>query len=35
MPHGWERGFAQDVADDREDMLARVRDHFAKARSCQ
>ena len=30
-PHGWKQHFAQDVADHHEDILCRLRDHFAKA----
>lgn len=31
-PHGWKQHFAQDVADHHEDILCRLRDHFAKAK---
>lgn len=31
-PHGWKQHFAQDVADHREDILCRLRDHFAAAK---
>lgn len=30
-PHGWKQHFAQDVADHHEDILCRLRDHFATA----
>ncbi|MCA8975423.1 MAG: IS66 family transposase, partial [Planctomycetes bacterium] len=30
-PHGWKQHFAQDVADHHEDILCRLRDHFARA----
>lgn len=30
-PHGWKKHFAQDVADHHEDILCRLRDHFAAA----
>ncbi|MEQ1634568.1 MAG: hypothetical protein ABL997_19460 [Planctomycetota bacterium] len=29
-PHGWKQHFAQHVADHHEDILCRLRDHFAK-----
>ena len=31
-PHGWKDHFAQDVADHHEDILCRLRDHFATAK---
>ncbi|MEZ6038834.1 MAG: IS66 family transposase [Planctomycetota bacterium] len=31
-PHGWKQHFAQEVADHHEDILCRLRDHFAMAR---
>lgn len=31
-PHGWKQHFAQDVADHHEDILCRLRDHFAAAK---
>lgn len=31
-PHGWKQPFAKDVADHHEDILCRLRDHFAKAK---
>jgi len=31
-PHGWKQHFAQDVADHHEDILCRLRDHFATAK---
>jgi transposase len=31
-PHGWKQHFAQDVADHHEDILCRLRDHFASAK---
>lgn len=31
-PHGWKQHFAQDVADHHEDIVCRLRDHFAKAK---
>ena len=31
-PHGWKQHFAQDAADHHEDILCRLRDHFAKAK---
>jgi transposase len=31
-PHGWKQHFAQDVAAHREDILCRLRDHFATAK---
>lgn len=30
-PRGWKQHFAQDVADHHEDILVRLRDHYAKA----
>lgn len=31
-PHGWKQHFAQEVADHHEDIVCRLRDHFAKAK---
>jgi transposase len=31
-PHGWKQHFAKDVADHQEDILCRLRDHFAEAK---
>ena len=31
-PHGWKQHFARDVADHHEDILCRLRDHFAAAK---
>ena len=31
-PHGWKQHFAQEVADHHEDILCRLRDHFAAAK---
>ena len=31
-PHGWKQHFAQEVADHHEDIMCRLRDHFAKAK---
>ena len=31
-PHGWKQHFAQEVADHQEDILCRLRDHFAAAK---
>ncbi|HEX6812796.1 MAG TPA: IS66 family transposase [Planctomycetota bacterium] len=31
-PHAWKQHFAQDVADHHEDILCRLRDHFAAAK---
>ena len=30
-PHGWRQHFAREVADHHEDILCRLRDHFARA----
>ena len=29
---GWKQHFAQDVAEHQEDIVCRLRDHFAKAK---
>ena len=31
-PHGWKQHFAAEVEDHHEDILCRLRDHFAQAR---
>lgn len=31
-PHGWKQHFAKEVADHHEDIVCRLRDHFAKAK---